>query len=69
MTQREQILKHLQNHGSITSMEAFSDYGVTRLSAVIFDLRRDGHNIISHMICTKNRYGEPTHFAKYELIN
>lgn len=36
------ILKHLQAAGSITSMEAFNLYKVTRLSAIIFNLKKKG---------------------------
>ena len=64
-TQYDKILNHLEKYGKITSWEAIMDYGVTRISAIIFNLRRDGHNIISETIKTTNRFGEPTHFANY----
>ena len=48
-------------------MEAFIDYGITRLSAIIFNLRTEGYDIESHMIHKKNRYGEMSHFALYEM--
>lgn len=67
MSQRERVLRHLKDYGAITSMEAFSDYGITRLSAIIFTLRGEGYDIKSNMIHAKNRYGEMTHYAKYEM--
>ena len=35
-SQSNVVIQHLLNYGSITSMEAFRDYGITRLSAIIF---------------------------------
>ena len=66
-TQRSVILAHLQNHGSITSMEAFERYGATRLSAIIYDLKHQGHNIEVETIRVKTRYGRKTSCAKYTL--
>lgn len=67
MTQYERVLKHLQTHKGLTSMEAFERYGITRLSATIFNLRADGYDIISKTKKCKNRYGEICHFAEYIL--
>lgn len=66
-TQNERILRHLRDHGSITSLEAFAEYGITRLSARIFDLRHDGHKILSFVETAKNRYGEPVRYYRYML--
>lgn len=38
------ILHHIKTHGSITTIEAFALYGVTRLSGRIWELRKT-HNI------------------------
>ena len=46
MTQCEQVLDYIKANGSITSMEAFSKLGITRLSARIYDLRKEGENIV-----------------------
>lgn len=67
MTQYDRVLKHLQTCKGLTSFEAFERYGITRLSAVIFDLRQEGFNITTTTVCKKNRYGEPCHFAEYRL--
>ena len=65
--QRTMVLKHLREHGSITSVEAFQLYGVTRLSSIIHHFRKTG--IIIHTIMTdgKTRYGDSCKFAKYIL--
>ena len=60
------ILKHLIEKGSITSLDAFFDYRITRLSGRIFDLREMGIEIESEMISTKNN-GAYTRYAKYRL--
>ena len=65
--QKKAILEHLQNSGSITSMEAFEQYGATRLSAIIFDLRKLGYDIETKDIATKNRYGNTCVYARYVM--
>ena len=67
MTQPEKIMNHLQTYGSITSLEALSEYGCMRLASRINDLKKSGVPIRREMVKTKNRYGEPVAFAKYSL--
>lgn len=67
MTHYDRILRHLKDCGSITSITAIYEYGVTRLSAVIYDLRQDGYNIKSENVNSVNRYGDKVHFARYIL--
>lgn len=64
-SQRLQILQHLQEHGSITSMEAIKLYGCTRLSGRIFDLRRAGYDIAVVMTEGTTRSGSHCRFATY----
>lgn len=66
MSQKDMILKHLQNYGNITTYEAFIEYGITRLSDRIFTLRND-YNITDEWVCRKNRYGKKIKFKKYIL--
>lgn len=68
-SQRSEVLKYLQNHKKgITSMKAFELFGATRLSAIIFELRRKGHTIESVEEEITNRYGRPCKYARYVLI-
>ena len=67
MTQVEMILKHLQDFGSITTYEAFTEYGITRLPSRIFDLRNLNYQITDEWIYRKNRYGKKIKFKKYVL--
>lgn len=70
MTQRSEVLKYLENHKKgITSMEAFQKFGATRLSAIVFDLRKNGHNIVSESKRTKDRYGHTTLISCYKLVS
>lgn len=66
--QQERVLNYMNEFGSISSLEAFKDLGVTRLSAVIFNLKRKGHVIASNTEKSQNRYGEPVHFSRYRLV-
>ena len=67
MNKTEKVLEHLKKHGSITSLEAIETYGATRLSAIIFNLRKDGHKIITETIPFEDRFGNKSNFAKYIL--
>lgn len=46
MTQNEQIKHHLLKRGHITSAEAISLYGITRLAAIIKRLKDEGLKVI-----------------------
>lgn len=63
-TQTAQILAYLQSGHSISQLHAYYLFQCTRLSSRIFDLRKDGHNIVS-----KNHYDPNTkkNFAFYSL--
>ena len=65
MTKQDRVLKHLQEFGSITSWEAIKEYGATRLSAIIFNLKKKGHLFSDEKIEFTDRYGYPGHFKKY----
>ena len=69
MTQAERILRHLSDVGSITPLEALSEYGVYRLAAVVCKLRKDGIPIDSDTVHGKNRYGESTRYARYFIAS
>ena len=66
-SQTEAVLQHLQTKGSITSMDAITKYGATRLSAIIFNLRKLGYKIETHMIHSTTRYGNACMYAEYRL--
>ena len=56
--QTQQVLDHLNRFGSITSFEAIMQYRITRLAAVIFELKRLGYKIKTKMVYNgKKRWG------------
>lgn len=70
MTHKEAIRHHLRIYGSITSYEAIQKYGCTRLSAIIFQLRKEGMAIgRSDIVRRKTQNGKNVNvvFGKYYL--
>jgi hypothetical protein len=68
MTQRERVLRHIEDYGSISSLEAFREYGITRLSAIIWLLRHEDELPIESIGETiLNRYGDKVSFFHYYL--
>lgn len=67
MTQKERVLRHLKDYGSITSKDAIYEYGIFRLASRISDLKKDGISISTKYETTENRYGEKVSYARYSL--
>ena len=65
--QCEKILVHLDKHGSITSAEAMSFYGISRLASRVDDLKKYGYTIGKVTERGVNRFGEPVSYARYFL--
>ena len=42
MTQKELIVEHLHEYGSITPLDALREYGIMRLASRMADLKADG---------------------------
>ena len=66
-TQKDAVLWHLQNKGKITSWEAIKEYGITRLAAIIFNLRDEGYYIVSEEHKAKNRFNRTVNISVYKL--
>ena len=57
-------------HKSFKDLDkAIKEYGATRLSAIIYNLRDDGYIIETNMKTTKNRFGRKVSYSEYKLIN
>lgn len=67
VSQKKMVLDYIREFGSITSLEAFRDLGITRLSAIVFKLREEGHDIDKAIETGKNRFGNRTRYARYNL--
>lgn len=66
-SQTEAILAHMEKYGYITSWQAIKKYGATRLSGIIFTLRKKGYVITTESFEAKTRYGNQSRPAKYIL--
>jgi len=62
-TQSDMILTHLKEHKTINPLQALELCGSFRLSARIFDLKQDGHNIETIRKKVKKKT-----FAEYKLL-
>ena len=49
-SQKTKVFNHLNNDNGITPIEALKLFGAFRLSAIIFDLRKDGYDIQTNLI-------------------
>lgn len=67
LTQRMKVLKYMMDFGSITPLDALKDLAVMRLGARIWDLEKQGFEIIHERETAKNRYGENTTYCRYRL--
>ena len=66
-SQNTDVLNHLKKYKEISPMEAFEKFSITRLAAVIHELRNSGYNIKTVMIETKTRYNRTCKYALYVL--
>ena len=66
-THYTRLLDYLKEFGNVTSLTSIRDLGNTRLSATIYQLRKDGHNIISEDLIVRNRWGANTTVSLYTL--
>lgn len=68
MNKTKAILMYLEEKGSITSWEAIKEFGATRLSAIIYQLRHKYNlNITDEWVAFKDRYGSSSQFKRYIL--
>lgn len=67
-TQKERTLEYLRTHKrGLTPLDAWQKLGVYRISAVIHELRKVGHNITTDDAIVKNRFGEECKVALYKI--
>jgi hypothetical protein len=62
--QARKVLLHLEKHKSITPLEAFGVYGIFRLAARVWELRKIGKEIATVYMTDDN--GKP--YARYRLV-
>ena len=62
----QRVYEYMEKYGSISSLEAFRDLGVTRLSACIFILRKL-YDIRDEWDEVPNRWGDKVRFKRYYI--
>ena len=67
MTQCQQVLAYMRQHGGITQQDATNYIGCTRLAARIDDLKKQGHKIDADTVSVRTRDGRTARIAKYSL--
>ena len=67
MTQKDKVLAYMRTYGAITPVDAMREFSCMRLGARIADLKADGHHIKTEMVGSKNKFGEPVHYASYSI--
>jgi hypothetical protein len=66
LTKTEQrVFDYMSEFGFITSLQAFTDLGNSRLSATIFNLKKKGVVIGGSTMKVQNRFGENRYVKKY----
>lgn len=68
LSQYDVILNHLKEGKEITQLEATKKYGILRLGAIIFNLRKDGYQISTRREHTPTKYVNSSNYAVYKLI-
>ena len=66
-SQEQAVLERIIEQGHISSLEANQNMGITRLSAIIYNLRHKGHQIetLRFISTRKNRYGNYSKYCIY----
>ena len=68
LTQKQIVLSHLIEFGCFSMPEANYKFGITRLAAIICDLRKEGYNIETEDCYGKHsKTGADTKWANYIL--
>lgn len=69
ITQKDRIINYIREFGSITSLEAYKDLGVTQLGARLKELQEQGYTFTTKWESSQNRYGDKTDYKRYYLAD
>lgn len=64
-TQKDMVIDYIVENGSITTLQAFREFGITRLAARIADIEKSGHEVHRERVTHKNRYGKTVTYMRY----
>lgn len=65
MNQTDMVISFILENGSITTLQAFEHFGITRLAARISDIKKAGHEVKSEKVTGTNRYGKKVTYNRY----
>lgn len=68
-TKTSQVRDYLEENGSITSWDAIKLFRATRLSAIIFSLRKKGYLIEDEWQTSIDENGRTSRYVKYNLVS
>ncbi len=68
-TKKQKIKEHLELGNGITQKDAIELFNAYRLSAIIFDLKKDGMKIETIDKSHTNMDNQSIRFAEYKMIN
>jgi len=66
--QKAAVLNYLKSGHTLTTKEAVDRFGCTRLPARISDYRAEGYRFAEEWVTGETRYGTPTRFKRYKLM-
>ena len=64
---QQRVFDYMLEYGSITTLQAFVDLGESRLSAMIFELKKKGVQISDERKEVANRWGEKRYIKEYRI--
>lgn len=67
MTQTQYVKEYMEKYGSITPLDALREFGCMRLGARIYDLQKQGLNIVHETESSINRFGKKVSYARYKI--
>ncbi len=67
LSQNDRVIEFFQGGGSLTTLNAWQELGISRLAARVYDLRCMGHKITSTQVPVYNQFDEKCMVAEYTL--
>lgn len=64
----KKVIEYIKTNGSINTYEAFSNLSVTRLPAVIYEIKKAGYVVKDEYIFIQNKCGNLSRCKKYYII-
>ena len=69
INQRQRIINYIRECGSITSLDAYKDLGITQLATRIKELKEQGYEFRTEWESSKNKFDEKVDYKRYYLAD